>query len=109
MADQSVVARPHKISRTSNLQRPVDSALFCFLLCVPGLALFGWLFWPRIVSSEMVDDFTGFLIGAKLLGTGHLYEVAANLAFQKSLTGRVDPAIIVVQVPVWAWAMKPFL
>lgn len=82
------------------------SAIWCFLLALPGLVL---IFGHRVASLGYVTDFAGFLAGAKLLGTQHLYDVAVNLAQQKALTGATDPSIIFVRLPFWAFVMKPFL
>jgi hypothetical protein len=37
----------------------------------------------NLISLEGVHDFTGFLIGARLLGSPQLYDVATNLAMQR--------------------------
>src|SRR5690349_2499292 len=79
-----------------------------FLFCLLGVFFFRLFFWSRTVSTDNVDDFTGFLIGAKLVGSRWLYDVGCNVDLQKSLTGRADSAIIFVQLPVWAWLLKPF-
>jgi len=67
------------------------------------------LFATRIASKNYVDDFTGFIIGAKLLGSEKIYDVPTNLALQQQIVGLTDPGIIFVRPPFWALAIKPFL
>ena len=79
------------------------------MLCIPGLLLMLILFGHRAFSADSVDDFTGFLIGAKLLGTSQLYEVQANTSLQRQIVGQMDSRIIFVRLPFFAYAIKPFL
>jgi hypothetical protein len=81
----------------------------CILLGIFALLLMLLLFGIRTVSNKCVDDFTGFIIGAKLLGTRRLYDVSSNLALQKQIVGVTEPGVIFVRPPFWALAMKPFL
>ena len=85
------------------------SVLACILLALPGVLMLALIFGPRLFASDQVDDFTGFLIGAKLLGTAKLYAVQANLELQKQLVGSTEPRLIFVRLPFVAFAMKPFL
>lgn len=85
------------------------SALSCILLVVPSLVLMPVIFGARLISSDKVDDFTGFEVGARLLGTSKLYDVPANLELQQKLVGKTEPGIIFVRLPFFALAMKPFL
>jgi hypothetical protein len=55
-----------------------------------------------------VNDFTGFWIGAKLLGTKYLYDIPANLAMQSAITGRTFDVLIFVRPPFFAAAMRLF-
>jgi hypothetical protein len=83
-----------------------SSAIWCFLLSIPGVPL---LLLFMLAGADHVSDFTGFLVGAKLLGTAHIYDVAANLAQQRAFVGDANPGVIFVRLPFWAFAMKPFL
>jgi len=53
-----------------------------------------------------VNDFTGFWIGAKLLGSPYLYDIPANLALQKSMTGQTVDGLIYVRPPFFAAAIR---
>jgi hypothetical protein len=97
-----------EILRAPSKESPRLSVGQCFLLSLPGLALMLWLF-HYLIMHVRVEDFTGFLIGAKLLGTPAIDEVSANLALQKAMTGMTQPGIIFVRMPFWAFAIKPFL
>lgn len=68
-----------------------------------------FVFGHQFQSGDHVNDFTGFLVGAKLLGTSRLYHVSANLSAQKEVVQLTDPRFIFVRLPFWALAMKPFL
>lgn len=59
-------------------------------------------------ATEGVYDFTGFFVGAQMLGSPLLYDISANLAHQLSLTGHYNPGIIFVRPPFWAAIIKPF-
>lgn len=85
------------------------SLLPCTLACLPGLLLMLILFGHRASSTVAVDDFTGFLVGAKLLWTSQLYEVQANTSLQKEIVGQADSRTIFVRLPFFAYVMKPFL
>lgn len=86
--------------------RRSSSAIWCFLLSIPGIPL---LLLFMLAGADHVSDFTGFLVGAKLLGTSRIYDVAANLAQQRAFVGDANPGVIFVRLPFWALAMKPFL
>ncbi|QNI31378.1 DUF2029 domain-containing protein [Alloacidobacterium dinghuense] len=81
-------------------------AIWCFLLAIPGVVFM--LLFVR-AAGDHVSDFTGFLVGAKLLGTARLYDVATNLAFQNALIGKTNDGVIYMRMPFWAFVMKPFL
>ncbi|MBV9499618.1 MAG: DUF2029 domain-containing protein [Acidobacteriaceae bacterium] len=61
-----------------------------------------------ILSSTSVRDFTPFFVGAKLLGTPHLYDVAANMAVQQSLVGHAEANVSFIRPPFFAAALRPF-
>src|SRR5689334_20216980 len=110
----NVIARGRTAGIVAFAQRIVSkrvedlSPKACFLLCVCGIAVILAAWRRNLVSLEGVHDFTGFLIGARLLGSPQLYDVAANLALQKAITGYMLPGVIFVRLPFWAFVMKPF-
>jgi hypothetical protein len=79
------------------------------LACVLGIALWLIIFRTGIVLPDAVEDFTGFLVGARLLGTSNLYTVSANLLAQKAMAGRSFAGVIYVRPPFFAAAFLPFL
>lgn len=78
------------------------------LLCVFGVAFWLVLFRKGILLPDRVEDFTGFLVGAELLGTPKLYDVNANLATQRALADNVSSAVMYVRLPFVAAFSKPF-
>ena len=78
------------------------------ILCLCGIAVIASVWRTNLVTLQGVHDFTGFFIGARLLGTPNLYDIPANLAMQKALTGYTLPNIIFVRPPFWAFVIKPF-
>lgn len=92
------------------LSKPVDdlSPRACVLLCILGIVVIASVWRTNLIVLDGVHDFTGFLVGSKLLGSPYLYEVPANLAAQKALTGYTAPGVIFVRLPFWAFVMKPF-
>lgn len=85
------------------------SPLACLLLGVLSLLIMAVIFGGRVTSTHYVDDFTGFLVGSKLLGSGQLYDPSTNLTLQRQMLGATDPRIIFVRPPFWALALKPLL
>jgi glycosyl transferase family 87 len=82
------------------------SRLKCAALCLSGLGLLLSLLLQ--INWDPVNDFTGFWIGAKLLGTPFLYDIPSNLALQKSLTGYALNGIIYVRPPFFAAVVRLF-
>ncbi|QNI31377.1 DUF2029 domain-containing protein [Alloacidobacterium dinghuense] len=103
----SFEVRVEEIPASGNMRRKFTfSPIWCFLLSIPGILL---LFAHPLPSLGYVADFTGFLVGAKLIGTPQIYDIATNLTLQKAFTEVNDPTIIFMRQPFWAYAMKPFL
>ena len=98
------------IQQESGLSRRVDdlSSRACFLLCILGIAVIASAWRTNLITIDGVHDFTGFLVGSRLLGTPYLYDVPANLAVQKALTGHTAPGVIFVRLPYWAFVIRPF-
>jgi hypothetical protein len=65
------------------------------------------LFGKKLIFSEGVEDFTGFWIGAKLLGTPYLYDVPGNLELQQATVATTKEDLIYVQPPFLAAAVRP--
>ena len=75
-------------------------------LCLLGVII---LLSPLRTKWNPVNDFTGFWIGGKLLGTPWLYDIPSNLALQKLLTGDTSSGVIYVRPPFFAAVVKLFI
>ncbi len=101
-------ALEYNASLTAKGTRSADADRGIVLLgCLLGLVIQLPSVAP-LFHNASIRDFTGFFIGAKLLGTDRLYDVPANLALQRELIGGTDPGIIFVRPPFWAAVIKPF-
>ena len=103
-----VCAEESAVSTRGDIQSRLSPVQW-LLLAAAGMALMLWIFIHMLSAGDPALGFTGFLAGAKLLGSSRLYEVAANLAVQRTFTAHTDPGIIFVRMPFWALVMKPFL
>jgi len=89
----------------SGLSR-LRASLYCAIgLLVTQLAVAA--IGVRAMELDKIRDFTGFYIGARLLGTDRIYDVPANVAMQRTLTGRTKDDVVFVRPPFWAAAIKP--
>jgi hypothetical protein len=77
------------------------------VVCLIGISLTLMLFGKKLIFPEIVVDFTGFWIGAQLLGTPNIYDIPSNLALQKTIVGTIKEDLIYVQPPFLAAAVKP--
>lgn len=53
------------------------------------------------------NDFTAFYLGARLSGTGHLFDAAEQHGWQRVLFGDTRPAVTFIRLPFYAWLLRP--
>jgi hypothetical protein len=75
------------------------------MVCVLGLVIL----WPHDATlfPAGMSDYTQLATGARLVGTPGLYDVDANLAEQKKLTGTDDTARLYTRLPWVALIWRP--
>lgn len=60
---------------------------------------------PNFLEGK--NDFAAFYMGAKLSGSGHLYDADRHYAGQKSQLGYYMPAVTFIRLPFYAALLKP--
>lgn len=60
-----------------------------------------------VTLREGKNDFAAFYMGAKLAGTGHLYDAARHYEGQKAELGYYMPAVTYIRLPYHAVLLKP--
>ncbi len=81
-------------------------------LCIAGLACIGWIVSaqaPGLIRDTLHgrNDFLGLYVGAKLAGTGGLYDAEANRQEQLSAVGGTSRNLLFVRPPFYGFLLKP--
>src|SRR5271166_146243 len=82
-------------------------------LCVVGMAVVIGLYLAGDLNyivgyfSDGIQDFTGFYVGAELVGTPGLYSVEENVARQRTLVRDERASIIFVRPAYFALMLRP--
>jgi hypothetical protein len=107
LSQDSGMSLPKGKPNESEGARPAFRVNGVAVVCLVGISLTLMLFGKKLIFPGIVVDFTGFWIGAQLLGTPHIYDVPSNLALQKTIVGIVKEDLIYVQPPFLAAAVRP--